>query len=36
VAGREPAVLAAAQHALRRASSLGRRELTEAECAWEE
>jgi enoyl-CoA hydratase/carnithine racemase len=35
VAGREPAVIAAAQHALRRAASLGRRELTEAECAWE-
>jgi hypothetical protein len=28
-------VIAAAQHALRRAASLGRRELTEAECAWE-
>jgi enoyl-CoA hydratase/carnithine racemase len=35
VAGREPAVIAAAQQVLRRASSLGRRELTEAECAWE-
>ncbi|MGD0245985.1 MAG: enoyl-CoA hydratase/isomerase family protein [Streptosporangiaceae bacterium] len=36
VASREPAVIAAAQQALRRASSLGQRGLTEAECAWEE
>jgi enoyl-CoA hydratase/carnithine racemase len=35
VADREPALIAAAQQALRRASSTGRRGLTEAECTWE-